>query len=207
MNRPFSTALAIAAGVIVLLGYLVPLPLLTVIRIELLQWAMILAAVAILVGIFNLLNTHLARLRKRQRGAVYSLFLIAALLLSTTAGLLLGPQHPVMRSLFEAVILPVEASLMALLAMTLVYASMRLLRRRAEVMTFVFLISAVLALLSMAALPVLGEIPILNDTLRPFLTQVLAASGARGILLGVALGTLATGLRILLGADRPYGGR
>lgn len=207
MNRPFSTALAIAAGVIVLLGYLVPLPLLTVIRIELLQWAMVLAAVAILVGIFNLLNTHLARLRKRQRGAVYSLFLIAALLLSTTAGLLLGPQHPVMRSLFEAVILPVEASLMALLAVTLVYASMRLLRRRAEVMTFVFLISAVLALLSMAALPGLGEIPILNDTLRPFLTQVLAAAGARGILLGVALGTLATGLRILLGADRPYGGR
>lgn len=207
MNRPFSTALAIAAGVIVLLGYLVPLPLLTVIRIELLQWAMVLAAVAILVGIFNLLNTHLARLRKRQRGAVYSLFLIASLLLSTTAGLLLGPQHPVMRSLFEAVILPVEASLMALLAVTLVYASMRLLRRRAEVMTFVFLISAVLALLSMAALPGLGEIPILNDTLRPFLTQVLAAAGARGILLGVALGTLATGLRILLGADRPYGGR
>jgi hypothetical protein len=31
-------------------------------------------------------------------------------------------------------------------------------------------------------------------------------AGARGILLGVALGTVATGLRILIGADRPYGG-
>jgi len=35
---------------------------------------------------------------------------------------------------------------------------------------------------------------------------VFAAGGARGILLGVALGTLTTGLRILFGADRPYGG-
>jgi hypothetical protein len=29
-------------------------------------------------------------------------------------------------------------------------------------------------------------------------------AGARGILLGVALGTVATGLRVLLGIDRPY---
>jgi hypothetical protein len=42
--------------------------------------------------------------------------------------------------------------------------------------------------------------------IRPFIAQVLAAAGARGILLGVALGTLTTGLRILFGVDRPYGG-
>jgi len=41
---------------------------------------------------------------------------------------------------------------------------------------------------------------------RPFIAQVMAASGARGLLLGVALGTLTTGLRILFGADRPFGG-
>jgi len=29
--------------------------------------------------------------------------------------------------------------------------------------------------------------------------------GARGLLIGVALGTLLTGLRILFGIDRPYG--
>jgi len=31
-------------------------------------------------------------------------------------------------------------------------------------------------------------------------------AGIRGILMGVALGSIATGLRILMGADRPYGG-
>jgi hypothetical protein len=30
--------------------------------------------------------------------------------------------------------------------------------------------------------------------------------GARGILIGVSLGILTTGLRVLFGTDRPYGG-
>jgi hypothetical protein len=42
---------------------------------------------------------------------------------------------------------------------------------------------------------------------RPIITQIFAAAGARGILLGVALGTLTTGLRVLFGADRLYGGK
>ena len=34
----------------------------------------------------------------------------------------------------------------------------------------------------------------------------LPVAGARGILLGIALGSLTAGLRILMGADRPYSG-
>jgi len=41
---------------------------------------------------------------------------------------------------------------------------------------------------------------------RSWLAQVPAIAGARGLLLGVALGTVATGIRILIGVDRPYGG-
>ncbi len=33
----------------------------------------------------------------------------------------------------------------------------------------------------------------------------LVTGAARGIVLGVALGAITTGLRVLLGADRPYG--
>jgi hypothetical protein len=37
------------------------------------------------------------------------------------------------------------------------------------------------------------------------ITLVPATAGARGLLLGVALGAIATGLRVFLGFDRPYG--
>ncbi len=45
-----------------------------------------------------------------------------------------------------------------------------------------------------------GWLPIIKD----WILDVPALSGARGVLLGVALGTAATGLRVLLGIDRPY---
>ena len=95
---------------------------------------------------------------------------------------------------------------MALLAVTLLYAAVRLLRRRPDLMSIVFLISASLILLGSATLP-FGEIPILSNWIRPWVTQVLALGGARGILIGVALGSLLTGLRVLFGMDRPYGGK
>jgi hypothetical protein len=48
--------------------------------------------------------------------------------------------------------------------------------------------------------------PVFGTLVHPWITQVIALGGARGILIGVALGTLTTGLRVLFGADRPYGG-
>jgi hypothetical protein len=41
--------------------------------------------------------------------------------------------------------------------------------------------------------------------LRAEVVQVLSVGGARALLLGVALGAVATGLRVLLAAERPYG--
>jgi hypothetical protein len=37
-------------------------------------------------------------------------------------------------------------------------------------------------------------------------TNYISLGALRGLLIGVALGTITTGLRILIGADRPYGG-
>jgi hypothetical protein len=111
-----------------------------------------------------------------------------------------------MRLLVNAIIVPVEASLMALLAVTLLYASIRLLRRRANLMSILFIATALLMLIGSATLP-FGEIGALNNFLRPWFQHVLALGGARGILIGVALGTLTTGLRVLFGVDRPYGGK
>jgi cytochrome bd-type quinol oxidase subunit 2 len=202
-----STAIAIASGVIVLLGYFFVTPVLVNVRIELVNWAVILAAFAIFVGLVNLLAVHGNKVRKKEKSSVYSLILIIALFSTLVLGLALRPEHRIVAGLFNSIQLPVEASLMAVLAVTLTYASIRTLRRRLNLVTIIFLIIALLILLGTAPLPFLGDVPILSNLIRPFITQVLAAGGARGILIGVALGTLTIGLRILFGADRPYGGK
>lgn len=204
-----STAIAIASGAFVLAGYFFAqkeggqASLLSGIRLVLLNWAIILAGFAIFIGILNLFQVHYKKIQNKQKGSVYSLLLIISLAAMFLFGLIKPGQMGVV---FTTVQLPVEASLMALLAVTLTYASIRLLRRRFNLLSVIFLVTALLILLGTAPLPFLGDIPGLSDWVRPFIAQVMAAAGARGILLGVALGTLTTGLRILFGADRPYGG-
>jgi hypothetical protein len=202
--RTVALLLAVVTGLVVLAGYFIPA--LIPFQSALLNWAIILAGTAALVGVFNLILVHGNKITKREKGSVYSALLLVSLVATLLFGLVLGPDHPNMRLLVDTVIVPVEAMLMALLAVTLLYASIRLLRRRTDLMSIVFLLTAVLMLAASATLP-FSEINPLNNFIRPWFQHVLALGGARGILIGVALGTLTTGLRVLFGADRPYGGK
>lgn len=193
---------AVLTGLTILAGYFVPA--LVGLQGLLLSWAIILAGTAAVVGVFNLILVHSNKISTRQRGSGYSAILLVSLFATFLFGLALGPDHPGMRALLNATVVPAESTLMALLAVTLLYATVRLLGRRAGLMSIVFIATAVLMLLASASLPS-GEIGALSNFLRPWLQHVLALGGARGLLIGVALGTLTTGLRVLIGADRPYG--
>jgi hypothetical protein len=201
-----SAVIAISAGVIVLLGYFVSAAGLDGFRFILLEWSVLLAGVAVLVGIGNMFSVHLQKIRERKRGYIYSLVLLVFMLITLLVGVTpdLAPFQTV---LLNGIMVPVEISLMAVLAITLIYASVRMLRWRADLKTFLFLATALLILLGTGPWPLVGQLPFVGDVLRPLISQVLASGGARGILIGVALGTLTTGLRILFGVDRPYGGK
>jgi hypothetical protein len=198
--RVVATVLAIAVGVIVLLGYFYPAEPLLAVRLELTNWAMIIAGVAVIVGVVNLVSVQTEKIRARQKNAAYSGILVLSLIITFGVGLVFGPEF--LSPAVNAVIIPVEASLMAILAVTLIYASIRLLRRRVDVMSIVFLAVAVISLIVAIPTP-LG--PALGDSLRAFV-GIFSSGGARGLLIGIALGTLLTGLRVLFGVDRPYGG-
>jgi hypothetical protein len=202
--RTVALILAILTGLVVLAGYFIPA--LAPVQSIILSWAIILAGTAAIVGVFNLVLVHGNKIAQREKGVAYSVILLICLFATFVFGLALGPDHPGMRLLVNGIIVPVEATLMALLAITLLYASIRLLRRRANTMSILFLATALLMMIASATLPY-GEIGVLNNFLRPWFQHVVALGGARGILLGVALGTLLTGLRVLIGAERPYGGK
>jgi len=203
----FLAIIAITSGVVVLLGYFLPgVPLFTTLRIAFLNWLMILAAMAVFVGIANLFSVHFQKLKIRK-DAAYSVLLLIFLAGTFILGLIVSPVSPAMDFIFSSIQIPIETSLLALLAVSLLYATIRLLRWRANFMSITFIVTALIIFLGTAPLPFIGPLPFFSDWLRPIIAQVPAAAGARGILLGVALGTLMTGLRILFGADRPYGGK
>jgi len=197
-----SAIAAISAGLIVLLGYFVSIAPLPDLRLLLTDWSIVIAGMAVLVGIFNLVAVHMEKIRTRQKGSAYGALLVLSLIITFGFGLLLGPDHLFMRAAVDAVIVPVEAALMAILAVTLIYASMRLLRRRMDAMSVLFLVAAIIFMLAMMPTP-FGPIP--GNQIFLFVEGAVATGGARGLLIGIALGTLLTGLRVLFGVDRPYG--
>jgi len=212
MKSPFAkfitiaaTAVAIAVGLIVLLGYFLPQYISEGLRTTLVGWAVILAGVATLVGVFNLIVAHLHKVSSPSGRDFYSVFLILAFVITLVVGLILSPSDPNFQVVVTSIQAPIETSLMAVLAISLAYAGLRLLQRRKGWMPVLFAISAVVFLILGSGLFAGAEgVPGLGAIVG-FLNR-LPIAGARGILLGVALGSLTTGLRILFGADRPYSG-
>jgi hypothetical protein len=202
-----ATAVAIASGLVVLFYFFFPSPDGDAFRGYLLQIAVTLAAVALVVGLFNLLSVHLKKVREGSSNAFFSAILIFAMAITFVLGLFLGPNHASTQFAFRYIQVPVEASLMAVLSVSLVYAAGRLLPRRPTLFSYVFLATVLLVLLGISPLasPAMGMLGEVFSGLRTWIAGVPAVAGARGILLGIALGTIATGIRILLGTDRPYG--
>jgi hypothetical protein len=205
LRTSFLAGIAIVSGIIVLLGYFIDLPGLHDLRLLLVDWAVILAAVALLVGVLNLMRVHWTRFRSSQKGSANSLVLIISTLVTLIiVGAWGGPTTAGSMWIYNYILVPIETSLLALLAVVLIYAFARMFSRKITIPVVVFAGVALFVLVGAFSLPAL-DIPLLSD-LRTWLTQVWALAGMRGILLGIALGTIATGLRILLGSDRPYGG-
>lgn len=196
-------AIAIAVGLVVLLGYFIELPALIAIREVFVRWAVILTSVTLFVGVANLLTVHWRRAAQAQPGGSYSVILLLAFAISFAVFIFFGPTGYWSLWIFNFIQVPAESSLMALLAVVLAYAGARLFNRRINLFSLVFLLTALTVLLGMATIPIINA-PLLEEV-RAWITQVPAVAGSRGILLGVALGTIATGLRILIGSDRPYG--
>lgn len=196
LQAPVATLIALIAGWIILLSYVFPIESLTSLRNDILGWVVIASAAALLVGMVNLFSVHVGKIQGGKGSVFYSLALVAAMIVTFAFTLLQGPEGNIPQWLFTYIQIPVESSLMAVMTVTLTYASARLLTRRMSIYSAIFAITLVLTLISIN--PILG--------IQTTITRVLASAGARGILLGVGLGTIATGIRILIASDRPYGG-
>lgn len=210
LKSPISTAVAIGVGIIVLAGYFIPS--VVNIRFILLRTGLVLAAVALLVGIINLITVHIKKLGADSENSGYSLILVIALLATLVVGIIdmvqtymAGkPNFQMTNWIFTYIQLPIETSLLAVTTVSLIYAAASILRKRMDLFSIVFFLVVLLVLLGSFSIPP-ATFPFLH-VIRDWILRVPALGGARGLLLGIALGTITTGIRILMGIDRPYSG-
>lgn len=203
MKLKLSWVIVILVAVVILAGYFLPISQLQLARYLLVDWAVTLAGVATLVGVVNLLGVHGARIRDEKKDWFNSLVLIAAFLGTFVFGLVFRPSHPIFTRLVTSIQFPVEASLLALLSVTLAAALIRAIRPGMNRASVLF-IGAVLIFIWAGT----GFIPFEeNAIVQPVLSflNTLQIGGARGILLGIGLGALTAGLRVVIGKDIPSG--
>lgn len=204
--------IAITTGLVVLSRYLFPNRLLVYYRGRvtewgdvLVEWAVIIAGFAILLGAFNILRVHGRRILRRRQGWFHSLVLLFSLMIAITPAVL-PPDNPIQKAynldrlMMKYVIGPLGASLGALLVFTLTLAAFRLLRARRSIGAAGFV--AIVVALLLGSTPLIG-LELLAD-IRDWIIHVPGMAGMRGLLLGVALGTIITALRVFMTGERPY---
>ncbi len=191
---------ATVSGLLTLAGYLFPGTILSTCRDQLIEWAVIIGAFALILGIFNILRVHGQRILGSGEERLHSLVLLLAALLSWIPPLFYGPSGEMTQAMLDYVITPLGGSLAALVVFTLTLSAVRLLRHRPTPASLLFVL--------VVALSLLGTTPLLGfewlSEVRHWLIHVPGMAGIRGLLLGVALGTVITGVRVLLGIERPH---
>lgn len=199
--RVIATVVAVLAAMVVLIGAFWPVSPLREIRAILLQWAMVLGGFAFLLAFLNLLRANLKRLQRKGRGRIPSLIIVLSAL--ATAALVLWEMFVVGdigvwgQRLVDAILIPGESALLALTSVALLLAGLRALRTRRTVGSLIFMLVAILMLIS--TIPYAGVI----GDIAAWVDRVLATAGMRGLLMGVALGTLLAGIRAIF-VTRPY---
>ncbi len=165
-----------------------------------LNWAIIFSSVALLVAIASLVVTHLGYIVKGRKGFLYSIVLVMSFLGTLSLGWYLGLDDPAYLDGIRTVLVPLENALMALIALVLMSAAVKIFRVRGwSILTVSFGLSALIFLFLNMGFLRLDSNPGLSQLVSTL--QRLPLIGARGLLIGVALGALLIGLRVLFGQE------
>lgn len=168
------------------------------------DWAQIIYAFALIVGVFGLLKYHLEKVGRRNNGWVFNLITIISMVIMAFLGFAFGRKDgsPFMW-LFNYIQAPMQASVFSLLAFFVASAAYRGFTAR-NTEALLLLLSAVFVMFGIASVG--NAIPIFSNIANWILLNPSMAA-RRGIYIGIGLGTIATSLRVILGIERTYLGK
>ena len=206
MKREVPLLISMAAGIFVLIGFFVPHPAIRTTYDDIQQWVIIVVAFTYVLGMANLLRINVEQVRRRAKDWPYKVALVAALLITMAVGFSEGSRYlndgTRFSWIYNTFYSAMSSTMFSLLAFFIASAAFRAFRVR----TVEALLLAIAAFILM-----LGRVPI-GNVIHPLLPQaadwlmeIPQNAAKRGILMGAALGVMATGFRIILGIERTYG--
>ena len=230
MKRLVPLTIAIAAGFVLLIANFIPFAENWGLTAQ--EWFNILAVGAMLLGGGNLIKLHLMKVSSKKQGWGYSVVTVTCFFVALVVGLLMLGVHPNPKYpevawsgyyleegaglwwIYEHMVVPLTSTMFAMLAFYVATAAFRAFRAKNTEATLL-LVTAGIVLLGRTYAGVWlfeGWLPesmqwLRFDNLTVWIMDVPNTAGTRAITIGIALGVVATSLRILLGVDRSYLGQ
>lgn len=203
-KRTLPLVIAFCFGALMLVLYFIPHRASSTIEDQMSRWGQIISAFALVVGLASLLNMHITKIRRRVAGWGYSAVTITALVVYTVLGFVSAGSARADTPFgwgYNYVYVPLMATMFSLLAFFIASAAYRAFRARSIEAT-ILLVVAVIVMLE--RVPIGAYISNAIPQTAQFIMQIPNMAARRAIFIGIALGIVATSLRIILGIERAY---
>lgn len=195
-------AITFTAGMIMILNFFIPHQPFAFLGENLQEWYMIVASGAIFLGAANLMHVHIRKTRLKLKNWEYSPVTIVGFLVMIVTGLIYGvAENLPFDYLFMNMVAPMGATMFSMLAFFVASAAFRAFRASNWRATL---------LLTSAFLVMLGQVPIgamIWDKIplaKVWLMTIPNTAGQRAVMIGAAMGVVATSLRMIFGIERSY---
>jgi len=188
------------AGMIMILQFFVPAT--QSMGESLQEWYMIVASAAIFLGSANLLNVHIHKIRYKAKNWKYSPVTIIGFFAMIVTGLAYGIEQGLpFDFMFQTMMVPMGATMFSLLAFFVASAAFRAFRASNWRATLL-LASAFVVMLGRVPIGsmIWSKIPLVSE----WIMQVPNLAGQRAVMIGAAMGMVATSLRMIFGIERSY---
>ena len=168
------------------------------------DWVIIIGILALPLGIWSLLKANVQKLNGPKGDRFYSAVLLFGFLIMVVTGLKranleAGSVH---MTIFQTVLIPIQATIFSLLAFFVASAAYRAFRARSVLATILLLT----AFIVMFRFIPLGPISTINQSAVAWILSVPNMAAKRAITMGLGLGAVATAIKIILGIERTYMG-
>ncbi len=208
MKRTLPLVITFCVGLFMIGEFFVPHYQYRLITAEFLEWGVVLAAAAFVLGLINLIQVNLPKVLRREKDWGYKAVMLVALVVTLVVGFAEGGARQqaghVYKWIYDSMFIPLNATMFALLAFYIASAAFRAFRAR-NVDAALLLGAAVIVMI--ARVPLGESLPVVGEYLPRFMNWIMDVpniAARRAIFIGAALGAVATGLRVILGIERSH---
>jgi len=208
MKKEIPLAITFITGLIIIVTFFIPHQPLGTMQQRLLIWYSIVLGFTLLLGMDSLLRSNIQRIIRRSPGWPFAVVLIAGFLGTMTAGIYTWATSESLLSLgspfvyvYTYFIIPLQATMFSLLAFFIASAAYRAFRARTLEATLLLVTAAIVML---GRVPIGAQIAHWLPASAEWIMEIPQMAAKRGIFIGVALGTIAMSLRVILGLERTY---